>query len=86
VAEELSWPGNWRRTACAAHSKSSNDQISIKVFAAGELVPPFKSHDSVADGSADLYHGAEYFWRGKSKAFNFFAAVPFDLTATEMNA
>ena len=26
------------------------------------------------------------YWQGKSKAFNFFAAVPFGLTATEMNA
>ena len=33
-----------------------------------------------------MYHGAEYYWQGKSKAFNFFAAVPFGLTATEQNA
>lgn len=86
------WPKNFPGLGTGAErlaqriTKGSNDQISVKVFAAGELVPPFESHDAVADGSADLYHGAEYFWRGKSKAFNFFAAVPFGLTATEMDA
>ncbi len=86
------WPKNFPGLGTGAErlaqriTKGSNGQISVKVFAAGELVPQFESHDSVADGSADLYHGAEYFWRGKSKAFNFFAAVPFGLTATEMDA
>jgi TRAP-type mannitol/chloroaromatic compound transport system substrate-binding protein len=31
-------------------------------------------------------HGAAYYWQGKSKSFNFFAAVPFGLTATELSA
>ena len=64
----------------------SDGQLTVKVFAAGELVPPFESFDAVSNGTADMYHGAEYYWQGKSKAFNFFAAVPFGLTATEMDA
>jgi TRAP-type mannitol/chloroaromatic compound transport system substrate-binding protein len=30
-------------------------------------------------------HGAAYYWKGKSEAAQFFAAVPFGLTAQEMN-
>ncbi|MEM1140739.1 MAG: TRAP transporter substrate-binding protein [Pseudomonadota bacterium] len=59
-------------------------QLTIKVFAAGELVPAFESFDAVSTGGADMYHGAEYYWQGKSKAYPFFTAVPFGLTAVEM--
>lgn len=61
-------------------------RITVKLFAAGELVPPFESFDAVSQGTADLYHGAEYYWVGKHKAFNFFTAVPLGMTAPELNA
>jgi TRAP-type mannitol/chloroaromatic compound transport system substrate-binding protein len=59
-------------------------RITIKVFAAGELVPALQAFDAVADGNADMYHGAEYYWQGKSRAFNLFTAVPFGMTAPEI--
>ena len=58
-------------------------RLTVKVYAAGERVSAFGSFDAVAQGKADFYHGAEYYWQGKSKAFNFFASVPFGMTATE---
>ncbi len=64
----------------------SGGRLNVKLYSAGELVPAFESFDAVSNGTADLYHGAEYYWQGKSKAFNFFTAVPFGLTADEMNA
>ncbi len=64
----------------------TNGELTVKVFAAGEMVPGPESFDAVSGGVADLYHGAEHYWRGKSRAFDFFAAVPFGLTAGEMNA
>jgi TRAP-type mannitol/chloroaromatic compound transport system substrate-binding protein len=64
----------------------SGGKLRVKVFGAGELVPAFQAFDAVSKGDADLYHGAEYYWQGKSKAFNFFTAVPFGLTGTEMHA
>ena len=66
--------------------KMTDGAIKIRVYAAGELVPAFESFDAVSTGQADLYHGAEYYWQGKSKAFNFFTAVPMGLTSTENNA
>jgi TRAP-type mannitol/chloroaromatic compound transport system substrate-binding protein len=62
----------------------SDGLMEIKVFAAGELVPAFESFDAVANGSADMYHGAEYYWTAKSSAFAFFTAVPFGMTAQEI--
>ncbi len=86
------WPKNFPGLGTGAErfAKRINDMsggsLTVKVFAAGELVPPFESFDAVSNGTADMYHGAEYYWQGKSKAFNFFAAVPYGLTATEQSA
>ena len=62
----------------------TDGQLDIKIYAAGELVSPFDSFDAVSTGTADLYNGAEYYWQGKSPAFNFFTAVPFGMTAQEL--
>ena len=64
----------------------TDGQRDIKIYAAGELVGPFDSFDAVSTGTADLYNGAEYYWQGKSSAFNFFTAVPFGMTTQELNA
>lgn len=53
----------------------SDGLMEIRIFAAGELVPPFESFDAVANGSADMYHGAEYYWTAKSSAYPFFTSV-----------
>ncbi|HAQ75227.1 MAG TPA: ABC transporter substrate-binding protein, partial [Hyphomonas sp.] len=58
--------------------------MEVKVYAAGELVPPFECFDAVSNGSADMYHGAEYYWTAKSSAYPFFTAVPFGMTAQEL--
>jgi TRAP-type mannitol/chloroaromatic compound transport system substrate-binding protein len=86
------WPKNFPGLGTAAQRLADNitamtdGQLTIKLFAAGELVPPFQSFDAVSSGTADMYHGAEYYWQGKSKAFNFFAAVPYGMTADELHA
>jgi TRAP-type mannitol/chloroaromatic compound transport system substrate-binding protein len=60
-------------------------RINITVYAAGELIPAFEVFDAVSRGSAEMGHGAAYYWRGKSEAAQFFAAIPFGLNAHEMN-
>ena len=59
----------------------SDGQMEVNVYAAGELVPAFEAFDAVASGNADMYHGADYYWQSKSKAYNFFTAVPMGMTA-----
>ncbi len=65
---------------------ATEGRIHIEVFPVGALVRPFESFDAVADGVADMYHSAEYYWEKKSPAFSFFAAVPFGFTANELFA
>jgi len=86
------WPKNFPGLGTSAQrladriSKMSEGRINVKLFAAGELVPAFESFDAVRNNTAQMYHGAEYYWQGKSKAFPFFAAVPYGFTATEMHS
>jgi TRAP-type mannitol/chloroaromatic compound transport system substrate-binding protein len=67
-------------------TRMSGGRLQVKVYAAGELVPPFESFDAVSGGAADIYHAFEHYWQNRSQAFNFFAAVPFGLAAGEMAA
>ncbi len=64
----------------------SGGAMKVTVYGAGELVPAFESFDAVSNGSADIYHGAEYYWVGKSPGFAFFTAIPFGMTAMEIMA
>ncbi|MGY9006361.1 MAG: TRAP transporter substrate-binding protein [Alphaproteobacteria bacterium] len=64
----------------------SDGALTVKVFGSGTMVPAMGSFDAVAQGSVEMGHGASYYWQGKSKAFNFFAAVPFGLTGPELSA
>ncbi|WP_296526233.1 TRAP transporter substrate-binding protein [Rhodoplanes sp.] len=65
-------------------SDMTDGRITVRVFAAGELVPAFEIYDAVANGVADMYHGVEFWWQGKSPAFNFYTTTPFGLTPTEI--
>jgi TRAP-type mannitol/chloroaromatic compound transport system substrate-binding protein len=65
---------------------AAGGRIKIEVFPSGALVRPFETFDAVGAGVADMYHSAEYYWREKSPAFNFFSAVPFGFTADEQFA
>lgn len=64
----------------------SGGALRTEYFAAGERVGAFDVFDEVASGNSQAYIGAEYYWVGKHPAFAYFTAVPFGMTATEMNA
>ena len=87
-----SWPKNYPGQGTAANrlaeriAEATEGRIVVKVFAAGELVPAFEVFDAVANGTADIYHSAEYYFQGKSKAFAFFSTVPFGMTTAEHTA
>lgn len=86
------WPKNFPGMGTGANklaeliTEMSGGRIEVKVYGANELVPPFEIFDAVSRGTAEMGHGASYYWKGKSEAAQFFAAVPFGLTAQEMNA
>lgn len=61
----------------------SGGRLTVQLFGAGELVPPFEVFDSVASGTVECGHATPYYWQGKDPAFHFFTGVPFGLTASE---
>ena len=85
------WPKNFPGLGTGANNladkinKLSNGRIEVKVYGAGELVPALEIFDAVSRGTAQMGHGAAYYWKGKSEVFQFFSTVPFGLTAQEMN-
>ncbi|MFP4061924.1 MAG: TRAP transporter substrate-binding protein [Halochromatium sp.] len=86
------WPKNFPGMGTGANKlaeligRMSGGRIEVKVYGAGELVPAFEIFDAVSRGTAEMGHGAAYYWKGKSEAAQFFASVPFGLTAQEMNS
>jgi TRAP-type mannitol/chloroaromatic compound transport system substrate-binding protein len=64
----------------------SNGRLDIRVYGAGELVGAFEVFDAVSQGTAEMGHGASYYWRGKIPVAAMFSTVPFGMTAQEMNA
>jgi TRAP-type mannitol/chloroaromatic compound transport system substrate-binding protein len=84
------WPKNFPGLGTGANllakriGEMSEGQIEVKVFGGGELVPPLEAFNAVSTNTAQMGHGAAYYWKGKSEAAQFFAAVPFGLNADEM--
>ena len=68
------WPPNFPGIGTGAALLARNieamsgGRIDIKVYAAGELIPAFEVFDAVSQGTADMGHGAAYYWKGKSEA------------------
>ena len=64
----------------------SDGRLDIKVYGGGELVPALEAFGAVRQGTAEIGHGASYYWAGKIPAAQFFAAVPFGMNPQQMNA
>jgi len=85
------WPANFPGLGSGAAklaeliNQASGGRIVVKVFAGGELVPPFECFDAVSRGTAEIGHCASYYWKGKAEAAPFFCAIPFGMNAQEMN-
>jgi len=85
------WPKNLPGLGAAPENfaryveEMSDGRLSIRVYGAGEIVPAFEVFDAVAQGVAEMGHGAAYYWKGKIPAAVFYTAVPFGMTAQEIN-
>jgi TRAP-type mannitol/chloroaromatic compound transport system substrate-binding protein len=86
------WPKNFPGLGTGANNlarligEMSGGRLKVKVYGAKELVPTLQVFDAVSLGTAEMGHGAAYYWKGKSETAQFFAAVPFGMNAQEMNA
>ncbi|MEE3132525.1 MAG: TRAP transporter substrate-binding protein [Pseudomonadota bacterium] len=85
------WPKNFPALGTAPEKlaelvdEMSAGRLRIKVYGGGELVPAMEVFDAVSAGTAEMGHGAAYYWRGKIPIAAVFATVPFGMTAQEMN-
>ena len=67
-------------------TQMSGGSLVVEVYGAGEIVGAFEVFDAVSNGVADMYHAADYYWQGRSPAFNFYCAVPLGMTPYEIMA
>jgi TRAP-type mannitol/chloroaromatic compound transport system substrate-binding protein len=87
-----SWPKNFPGLGQAPENFAkyinamSAGRLQVTVYGAGEIVPGFEVFDAVSQGTAEMGHSGSYYWKGKMPAAPLFGAVPFGMTATEVNA
>jgi TRAP-type mannitol/chloroaromatic compound transport system substrate-binding protein len=62
----------------------SDGRLNVSVYPANALVHEFETFDAVSAGAADMYHSDDAYFQSKSSALNFFAAVPYGMTADEL--
>ncbi len=85
------WPkdfpglGTGANTLARLINQMSGGRMQVTVYGAKEIVPAFEVFDAVANGTAQMGHGAAYYWKGKNEAFQFFSTVPFGMNTQEMN-
>ena len=86
------WPKNFPGLGTGAQriadaiTEMSDGRLTVKLYAAGELVPAFEAFDAVREGKAQMTHDAAYYWVAKHKSAAFFCTVPGGLTVQEHNA
>ncbi len=84
-----SWPKNLPGPGITAQrlvdriGQLSGGRLTIKLYAAGELVPALEVFSAVTQGAAEIAHTAPLFWGGKIPAAPLFTAGPFGLTPLE---
>ncbi|WP_374668242.1 TRAP transporter substrate-binding protein [Ramlibacter sp.] len=64
----------------------SGGRFEVSIHAAGELMPAFGVVDALQNGTIEMAQTAPYYFTGKDSIFAFGCAVPFGLTARQMDA
>jgi TRAP-type mannitol/chloroaromatic compound transport system substrate-binding protein len=64
----------------------SDNRLKVTVHPANTLVRAFEVFDAVAAGAVDMYHSADNYFGSKAPALDLFSAVPYGMTADELNA
>jgi TRAP-type mannitol/chloroaromatic compound transport system substrate-binding protein len=64
----------------------SDGRLNVTAYPANTLVRAFEVFDAVSAGAVDMYHSADNYFGSKSPALDLFSAVPYGMTADELNA
>lgn len=71
---------------CKFVTESTGGKFNIRHFPEGEIVPAADLLEAVSTNKVECGHGSSRAYHAKNPAFCFDAAVPFGLTARQMNA
>jgi TRAP-type mannitol/chloroaromatic compound transport system substrate-binding protein len=82
-AKNLPGPGVTAARLAKRIGEMSNGELTVDVFAAGEIVPALNVFDAVMTGTVEMGHTASLFWQGKTPAAALFTTQPFGLSPTE---
>jgi TRAP-type mannitol/chloroaromatic compound transport system substrate-binding protein len=64
-------------------TQMSEGRLTVRVFAAGELVPGLQTFEAVQNGTAEMGHDTPGFHLGKHRAFAYFFGAPFGMSYSE---
>jgi TRAP-type mannitol/chloroaromatic compound transport system substrate-binding protein len=67
-------------------ARITDGRFEMRVFAAGEIVPPLQVLDAVQSGAVECGQTPGYYYIGKNPAFAFDTALPFGLNCRQQNA
>lgn len=67
-------------------STLTDGRFQVRVYAAGEVVPPLQVMDAVQQGTVEVGQSASYYFVGKNPALAFDTTIPFGLTGRQQNA
>jgi TRAP-type mannitol/chloroaromatic compound transport system substrate-binding protein len=89
---QCTWPKNAPGLATGAIAlsefvnKATNGSLTIRLFSAGEITPPFQTLEAVANGTIQMGQGYATYWAGQAPAVQFLGPLPFGLTSQEQMA
>jgi len=64
-------------------TQMSGGRLTVRVFAAGELVPGLQTFEAVQAGTAEMGHDTPGFHLGKHRAFAYFFGAPYGMSYSE---
>lgn len=67
-------------------SELTSGRFQIQVLAAGEIMPPNGVLDAVRKNTVECGHTCSYYFHNQNKVFSLDTAIPFGLSARQMNA
>lgn len=73
-------------TLAARVAELTGGRFEIRVFAGGEIVPPFGVLDAVQQGTIECGHTASYYYYGKDKALALDTTFPFGFNSRQLSA
>ncbi|MBV7433549.1 TRAP transporter substrate-binding protein [Cardiobacteriaceae bacterium TAE3-ERU3] len=88
----MSWPKGFPGLGTGAQwfadelRRVTDGQINLTIYGGGELVPALEVFNAVSDGTAEIGHGASYYWKGTVPEAELFCSVPFGMIPIEHTA